>query len=160
MVSPELLRRYPFFGRLSEAHLKAIAMLADEVFCTEGQTLFEIGHPADALYLLIEGGIDLHYVIVDRDDPTRTKDFYVGDVNPGEPFGISALIEPYRYTASVRATCPGRVLKIDGNGLRALCEVDNGIAAILIRHVAKNALARLEETRTQLIAARDQPAVT
>ena len=75
MVSPELLRRYPFFGRLSEAHLKAIAMLADEVFCTEGQILFEIGHPADALYLLIEGCIDLHYLIVHRDDPKRTKEF-------------------------------------------------------------------------------------
>ncbi len=154
MVSPELLRRYPFFGRLSEAHLKAIAMLADEVSCSAGQTLCEIDQPAEALYLLIEGGIDLHYIIVDREEPKRSKDFFVGEVNPGEPFGISALIEPYRYTASVRATRPSRVLKIDGNGLRALCDVDNMIAAILMRHVAKDALSRLEETRTQLIAAR------
>ncbi len=154
MVSPELLRRYPFFGRLSEAHLRAIAMLADELSCSESQTLFEIGQPADALYLLLEGGIELRYVIIDRDDSKRTKDFYVGDVNPGEPFGISALIEPHRYTATVRTTRPSRVLKIDGIGLRTLCEVDNGIAAILMRHVAKDALSRLEETRTQLVAAR------
>jgi CRP/FNR family cyclic AMP-dependent transcriptional regulator len=154
MVSPELLRRYPFFARLGEAHLKAIAMLADEMSCAEGETLCGIDQPADALYLLIEGGVELHYVLVDRDDPKRTKDFYVGDINPGEPFGISALIEPYRYTSSARATRPGRVLKLDGTGLRALCEVDNVIAAILMRHVAKDALARLEETRTQLVAAR------
>jgi CRP/FNR family cyclic AMP-dependent transcriptional regulator len=160
MVSPELLRRYPFFGRLSEAHLKAIAMLADEVFYSEGQTFIEIGRPADTLYLLIEGGIDLHYIIVDKDDPKRSKDFYVGDVNPGEPFGISALIEPYRYTASVRVTSPSRVLKIDGIGLRALCEVDCEITAILMRNVARSAMSRLEETRTQLIAARDQSIVT
>jgi CRP-like cAMP-binding protein len=154
MVSPELLRRYPFFGRLNDVHLKAIAMLADEVSCSEGQTLFEIDQPADALYLLIEGGIDLHYVIIDRDDSKVRKDFFVGEVNPGEPFGISALIEPYRYTTAAVTTSPSRVLKIEANGLRALCEVDAGIAHILMGHVAKAALSRLQDTRTQLIAAR------
>ncbi len=153
MVSPELLRRYPFFGRLSEAHLKAIAMLTDEVFCSEGQMLCEIGQPADALYLLIEGGIELHYII-DRDGSKRRKDFYVGDVNPGEPFGISALIEPYPYTPCARVTQAGRVLKINGSGLRVMCEVDNGIASALMRHIAKNALSLLEGTRTQRIATR------
>jgi hypothetical protein len=52
------------------------------------------------------------------------------------------------------------VLKIDGIGLRALCEVDCEIAAILMRNIARSAMSRLEETRTQLIAARGQSIVT
>ncbi len=154
MVSPELLRRYPFFGRLGEEQLKAIAMLSDEVALSEGKTVFEIDRPAEALYLLLEGGVELHYVIVDREDSKRTRDFYVGEVNPGEPFGISALIEPYRYTASVVTNRHSRVLKIDGHALRALCDSDTAMAAALMRNVAKDALSRLEETRTQLVAAR------
>jgi hypothetical protein len=30
MVSPELLRRFPFFGFMNEKQLKAVAMIADE----------------------------------------------------------------------------------------------------------------------------------
>jgi CRP-like cAMP-binding protein len=154
MISPELLRRHPFFGGLNDAHLKAVAMLANEISCSTGETLFEIGQPADMLYLLVEGGVDLHYVVIDRTDPKLRKDFFVGEVNPGEAFGISALIEPYRYTTTVRVTSPARVLKIDAGGLRALCEADAGVGHILMRHVAKAALSRLQDTRTQLIAAR------
>jgi CRP-like cAMP-binding protein len=154
MISPELLRRYPFFANFDDAQLKAIAMLADEVSYSKGETLFENDKPADALYLLISGDIELHYIVVDRDDPKLRKDFLVGEVNPGEIFGFSALIEPYIYTASALTSAPTRVIKIKGEGLRALCEVDPKICGLLMRQVAKVALSRLNDTRVQLAAAR------
>jgi cAMP-binding proteins - catabolite gene activator and regulatory subunit of cAMP-dependent protein kinases len=113
MISPELLRRYVFFRNLQEPQLKAIAMLADEVTVAVGETLFEIDQNADTLYLLLEGRIDLKYLVVDRDDPTNRQVYDVGEINPGEAFGISALIEPYRYTSSATAGQESRVLKID-----------------------------------------------
>lgn len=154
MISAELLRRYPFFARLEDAHLKSIAMLTQEVNCQSGETLFGANQPAEALYFLIEGEIDLHYIVDDAHDPTLHHDFLVGHVNPGEPAGISALIEPYRYTLAARANAPTRLLKIEAAGLRALCERDARLAAILMRNVAQAAMARLHDTRTQLAAAR------
>ena len=110
MVSPELLRRYPFFGDFHNAHLNAIAMLANEVEFQEGDLIFEAGQPASKLYFLIDGCVDLHYVVADEINTELRKDFFISEINPGEPFGISALIEPYRYTGAVRATCRSRTL--------------------------------------------------
>lgn len=154
MISPELLRRYPFFSNLTDTCLKAVAMLADEVSYSDGEVIFETDQPAETFYFLIEGGVDLHYVVVDRDSPELRKDFFVGHVNPGEPFGISALIEPYCYTATAFANSPCRILKIGGIGLRTMCGADASMASILMRNLAKVAMSRLHETRVQLAAAR------
>jgi CRP-like cAMP-binding protein len=154
MISPELLRRYPFFGFLDDAQLKAVAMLTEELVVEKNATLFENDQPANALYLLIEGCLDLNYIVIDRLDPKVRKEFYVGDVNPGEICGISALIEPYVYTSAVRATCSSRVLRIEASGLRALSELDVKLQAGLMKATARAAMERLHDTRVQLAAAR------
>ena len=69
MISPELLRRYPFFAFLDESHLRAVAMLSEEFDMENGALVLESGRPADALCLLVEGSLDLYYVVVDREDP-------------------------------------------------------------------------------------------
>ncbi len=55
---------------------------------------------------------------------------------------------------TVRATTTTRVLKVEAAGLRALCEVDPKITAVLMTQVAKAALIRLRYTEVQLGAAR------
>jgi len=151
MISPELLRRYPFFGPLNDAQLKAIAMIADEVTIEAGVTLFNEKEPAEAMYLLKEGSIDLFYTV--EEDPEFRKEFPVGEINPGEPFGISSIIDPYILTSTARAASSSKLVRIAANPLRALCEVNNELALIFLRQVAKVALERLEATRVQLAAA-------
>jgi len=154
MVSPERLRRFPFFSGFGVEHLNAVAMLADEVTFDGGETIFKAVQPANALYFLIEGCVELHYIVVDEINSKLHKDFFVSEVNPGEPFGISALIEPYRFTGTVRTACASRVLRFDAAGLRALCAVDPRIEAVLMRQIAAAAMSRLNDTRVQLAAAR------
>lgn len=154
MISPELLRRYPFFAFLDEAQLRAVAMLSEEIEVEDGALVFESGQPASALCLLVRGGLDLYYVVVDREDPELKKEFFLSEISAGDVFGISALIEPHVYTASVHASAASRVLKVDGIGLRALCEVDARIAASLMKAIAKVAMERLNDTRVQLAASR------
>ncbi len=154
MISPELLRRYPFFAFLDEAQLRAVAMLSEEIEVEAGALIFDTGKPAEALCLLTDGSLELYYAVVDRDDPDLRKEFFLGEFSPGDIFGISALIEPYVYTSSVRASIMSRVVKMDATGLRALCEVDLRLAAGLMRATAKTAMERLNDTRVQLAAAR------
>lgn len=155
MISPELLLRYPFFGALGDPQLKAIAMLSQEGFCTKGDTVFEMGDAADKFYFLLQGDIDLHYFVDDAYVQNHRKAFYVGHVNPGEPFGISGLIEPYRYTATAIAASSGSILILEAIAVRALCEADTRLSAALMHQVAKAALSRLNETRVQLAAVQD-----
>ena len=154
MVSPELLRRYQLFGSLAPEHVNAIAMLTEEVQLESGEMIFETGQPADYLYILVKGCIDLFYVAVDEINTELRKELFVSEINPGEPFGISALLDPWVYQGTVRTTCPSRVLRAEATGLRALCEVDPAIAAVLMRGMAQAALSRLHDTHVLLAAAR------
>ena len=48
MISPELLRKYPFFGSLDDSQLRELAMLAEEETYKSGEVIFQEGGPADA----------------------------------------------------------------------------------------------------------------
>lgn len=153
MVSPELLRRYPYFGVLSEAHLKEIAMIAEEQSFEVGTEIFEECGEADKLYLLQDGGIDLVYKIVDEYHPEFNKEFMVGEINPGEVFAISALIEPYSLNATARTTKVCKVLAVDAKALRDLTEKDPILGHQIMRQTAKVLMERLGYMRLQLAAA-------
>src|SRR4030042_1864157 len=154
MVSSELLRRYPFFGGLTDGQLKALSMLADEKTFESGALIFEECGDADKIYLLIEGNVDLSYRSIDEMHTYTTppKEFYAGSINPGEVFGISALIEPYVNNATAKASKPSRVIMIDANKLRKLLEQDLQLAYNLTRQTVIVLMDRLIALRVQLAA--------
>ncbi len=154
MISPELLKKHAFFGYLTDAQLRALAMIADEVSFAAGQTVLDAESPVPGLFLLVSGHLDLYAVSQDKHDPKLRKEFLVGEVNPGEPFGISALIEPYLSISLVRADSDCKAIKIDAAGLRALCEVDHDLGYALTRQAARSVMERLAYTQAQLAAAR------
>jgi CRP-like cAMP-binding protein len=128
-------------------------MITDEVEVKEGDVLLDIDTPATAIYLVVSGGFDLHYIVVDDFNHQLRKDFIVGNINPGELLGISGVIEPYTYTATAIAIEDGHLLKIDAKSLRTLAEEDSVLGCGLQRQVAKVAMERLHTTRVQLAAA-------
>ncbi|MEW5831012.1 MAG: Crp/Fnr family transcriptional regulator [Chloroflexota bacterium] len=153
MISPELLRRFPFFNFMDDKQLKAVAMIAEEKTYTNEDVVAN-NTPASKLYFLIEGTASYYYIVTSEHDPYYRQDYFISDFNPGEIFGISALIEPYVFTASVRAEKTCRLIEIDAPALRALCQVDTELNCGLMQAVAKAAMERLQHTRVQLIAAK------
>ena len=154
MISPELLRRYPFFGLLTEAQLKAIAMIAEET-SFEGKTIiFKEDKRADRMFLLIQGSVVLYYTVDTEGLLDFNKEFLVGEINPGDVFGISALLEPFKYSASAKADQNIRVISIDAVALRSLLEEDPKMSCVIMHQVAKEYADRLHLTRIQLAAAR------
>ena len=153
MISPELLRRNPFFGQLTEPDLYAIAMIADEITADTGVTLFDERQTADALYLLLDGSIDLYYKSEEEYHPKARKEFLVGEINPGEIFSISSMLEPYILNASARTAKPSKFVKIDAAALRKLSEENHKMGCVIMRSIAKALMERLAYTRVQLAAA-------
>lgn len=154
MISPELLKKFAFFGLLNEAHLREIAMISEEVSFGSGVNILEADAPVDALYLLTSGHLDLYSVSQDKHDAKLRKEFLVGEVSPGEPFGISALTDPYISIALVRADTACTAIKVEAVSLRDLCEKDHDMGHALTRQIARFALERLAYTQAQLAAAR------
>jgi CRP-like cAMP-binding protein len=153
MISPELLRRYPFFAEQTDQQLRTIAMMADEISMEQGKTVFEEGEAAANFYLLIEGSIELYYRSQEEFYPKTRKEFHVGDINPGEIFAISALIEPHVLNATAKTALPCRAIKIDAVELRTAIDGDPQLGCRLMRQVAKTAKERLAATRVLLAAA-------
>ncbi len=153
MISPELLRRYPFFSRLTDQQLRDLSMLSDELRYADKEIILQEGEQATALFFLLEGGVDLFYTVEEAYRADDGKQVFVGAINPGEPFGISAMIEPHTLTATVRSSGSCRVIKISQAGLLGMFEDDPGFEVLFLRRIARAAIDRLNASRVQLAAA-------
>jgi CRP-like cAMP-binding protein len=149
MISLELLRRYPFFAGLDEAELRSLAMIAEEVRVPAGTRLFEEGQTADALYLLLEGSVDLSF----NSPLGEAEQVHIGEINPGEPFAISALIPPHTLKHTARAGTTIHAIKIAAAPLREICQKNSRVGNVVMRQVAQAAMERLHFTRVLLAAA-------
>ena len=152
MISIELLRRYPFFGRLGYEQLKALAMIAEEIQLKDGQVVIEEGKPADALFFLLEGSVALFHPI-ESPQADGNSEISVCDINPGEVFSISALIEPHVLTSTARSAGESRVIRLGVDDLKKAFGEDPKLECMMIRCVAEAAMGRLNSTRVQLAAA-------
>jgi CRP-like cAMP-binding protein len=153
MVSPELLRRYPFFGVFDDRQLKDIAMITEEQSFQAGENILEEAKLADTFFLLVNGSVELYFSVKAEFGSEILKELPIGDINPGEPFGISALIEPFIYRNSARASKFSQVIRIDAVALRNFCDHNQPLAYKRMQQIAKAALERLNATRVQLAAA-------
>jgi CRP-like cAMP-binding protein len=153
MISVELLRRYPFFGKLGYDQLKALAMIANEIELQDGEVVIEEGKPADALFFLLEGSVALYHPVVSSHTPGDSAEVVVCEINPGEPFSISALIEPHVLTSTGRSTGASKVIRLSVEDLKAAFEKDARLECMMVRCVAEAAMGRLNSTRVQLAAA-------
>jgi CRP-like cAMP-binding protein len=153
MIPAELLRRYSFFGHLNGDQRKALAAIGEEITLKDKEIVFEEAHPAEALYFLIDGCIELYYTIRDAYLSSDREEVLVCQINVGEPFGISTMIEPFILTSTARSCKTSHVLKFNAPALRKLLEQDPHLEVFLLRQMAAAAIDRLHATRTQLAAA-------
>ena len=152
MISPETLKRFPFFASLNEEQIKQLAMIGEEVEFNKDQLVVEECQPANTLYVLMEGSADLYFTV--QDDKTNTrKQFFVGEITSGDPFGITVLLEPYQHFSTVRCTSPCKAIALDGIKLREMADDDPVLAKNILKHIALAAMERLNNTRIQLAAA-------
>lgn len=144
MISPEQLRRYPCFADIREDALKEVAMISDEVAAEAGKTLFSEGDRADAMFILVEGEVDLKYTLGSGEQ--RTIDTLVA----GDLLVWSTLVEPYRCTATgvTRKAC--KLISINGHKMRELCEKNKDVGYRMLISVTQLLATRLEGARVQL----------
>ena len=149
MVSPELLRRYPFFAGMADEELSWVARITDRATYPAGAVIFKEGEVAESLYVLTDGSVELVYEIPTTKGLTTS---FVGSIAAGEPFGLSAFNEPYLLTATARAETAVNVLEIPAEELRVLAEDNCHLGYALMKQVARALGERLTFARVQLAA--------
>lgn len=130
------LRQVPIFSPLEPKHLAALAEIAHRRHYRKGQTIFYLGDPGNAMYLLIKGSVMMTLPSEDG------SEVIVAAVRPGDQFGELAVLDGgARYVTAVAAE-PTEVLAIYRDNLLAFlrAHADAALAIALglcarLRHV-------------------------
>jgi CRP-like cAMP-binding protein len=129
----DALRRSSVLAGLPDEVLGRLAACAKPVEVPAGEVIIAEGDPADAMYLVDEGELEVSKQIGDMQVPLAT-------LEAGEPLGEVGLVNGRPRTATVRAVRDSRLLRIDAEAFEELLTAP-GSARRLLATVSR----RLEE---------------
>ena len=162
MVSPELIRRYPFFSGLDYDHIVTMAKVAVEETVDAGHCFFHEGDDLHNVYLVLEGAVAMVFEVPDQEveqqvsgqltGALKTKEITVSTVGTGDVFGWSGLIPPRTATASAKAIMACRVVAFDGDKLLQLFDEDCGFGYAMAVKAAQVIRERLRDLRIESLA--------
>ncbi|MCG8350701.1 MAG: cyclic nucleotide-binding domain-containing protein [Chloroflexales bacterium] len=159
MVSPELLRRYPFFAGLSMDQITSLAMAAEEVEVAPDTYLFREGDELNQFYIVVEGRVALSIGLLERGDRTsvaevavRSREMVVSMVGASQIMAWSALVPPYVATSSGKTLTACRLIAVDCSELRANFEEDAQFGYLMMRKVAQVIRDRLQDMHHESLA--------
>jgi CRP-like cAMP-binding protein len=100
---------------LTAEEAQRILALGTRMTVASGSSLFQLGDPADRLYLVERGRIRLTLPMQVRG---RTEDVVVEERTSGQTVGWSALIPPHKFTLAAAAPLESEVLALPREELR------------------------------------------
>ena len=141
----EFLRNVPVFAGLSEGMLEEIAALARTVSLGHGEWLFRQGDPADGVYILRVGHLE---VLQGEAELER-----INTLTRGAVLGELALLSDSLRSASVRGLRDSELLMIDKPHFDALLRSEPELALSLTRVLS----AQLQASRAIPVTRRAHP---
>jgi CRP-like cAMP-binding protein len=130
---------------LSPAALTRLESTAREYHASAGEELLREGSETLELSVVLHGRVQLTEYV-----PGRGRVILL-TVEPGDVFGWSAVLPPFRATSTVVTVEAVRVLAFDGARLRAVLRSDKELAAAIYQRVLDAVSRRLVATRQQLL---------
>jgi len=109
------------------------------------QWLFHEGEPANALYVLSSGAIEL-VTSVDKGFELPIKMLR----SIGDCCGLGALLNPYVYNLSARCAKDAHLLLIKKEDLESVFQQDNQLGLAIMSNMSRHLLGRLTEARREL----------
>ncbi len=153
MVSPELLRRYPFFAGLTHQQLTSLATVAHTMSFEAGETVFRDGEPATYLYLVVDGQVHL---FVESDYQGHRVN--ITDADEREVLGWPALVAPHEYTATAECSRQSELVSFDARELRQIIEADSQVGCVIMRGLCNVLVSRLRSAYVELASLVPVPA--
>lgn len=134
-----------FFQGLDPADRRRIVSRFQDGGHQAGEVIFEQGQPADRLFLLTSGRVEIRFKPYDGEALT------VCVIGPGGVFGWSAALGRDCYTSGAVCTEDCRHLSIRGRDLRQMCEEHPSTGVILLERMAEVIALRLTSTHSQVM---------
>jgi CRP-like cAMP-binding protein len=109
------MKRVAFFQELDESQINILRPLFEPFSCQVGTVILKQGAPADCLYLIISGTVEMFF------KPYDGTSFTLSYVEKGGLFGWSAVVGSEKYSSSAVAVEDVEAYRIRGSALRKFC---------------------------------------
>lgn len=134
-----------FGGGLSSHARERLAALAELRQVEPGAILLREGTDTERFGVLLRGLLALRVGVAGRGTATLMT------VEPGDVFGWSAIVPPYRATSTVVALETSEMLVFEASALRDLLREDEALPLTLYPRLLQSVSRRLIATRTQML---------
>ncbi|PPC78936.1 cyclic nucleotide-binding protein [Pokkaliibacter plantistimulans] len=125
----DLLRKIPMLARLDTSKLKLLAFTSRLMHYEDGEVLFSINDPADSVYLVIEGEVEIMAT-------TKAGDFTSVVRGVNSLVGEMAVISKSRRSATVRASGHVAALCMEGSIFLQLITSNPDVALDVLRQLS------------------------
>ena len=132
-------KQLPIFRGLPKRTAGALWPLMHDLRLPEGVHIFEQGDPAEQVYVVVDGEIEIVY---------RPEDgglIKVGVIKRGGVFGLSAALGRRVYTSGAQSSRPSQVVWIAREDLKRFCRSDAGAGEQVLQRLAHAIAGRLEK---------------
>ncbi len=138
MVDIGILENIHIFKNYEIVEIEKLAAICTIENYQVGESLFLEGDSADAMWIVIDGSVELRFEMPDASKATKenTLSTHDKDVPESQVFGWSCFVPPYQMRLS--AYCSSRrceVLKINSKQLHKIMEEDTNIGYKILQYV-------------------------
>ncbi len=164
-MGKNLLAGFKFFSEVVPETLEMIAQNGEVLEFGPGDVIFHFDEPAEHLYGLLEGEVDLSIVFKDKVLKTEIeyeeaiqaslvdeeKSIVIDTVLPNQIFGWASLVGPARRTVTARCTETCKVIAIAAADLNAMFTKDHSLGYTVMKKLADIIAKRLKMRTEKLI---------
>lgn len=138
------MNRVVIFKELDEEQMDLLEPLFEPFSCSAGTVIFEQGAPADYLYFVVTGKVEVSF------KPDDGYPITVSHVEQGGLFGWSAVVGSEKYTSSTIAIEDLESFRIQGSQLRQLCTEHPKAGQDILERLAKGVSSRWNNAYEQV----------
>jgi CRP-like cAMP-binding protein len=138
------VNRVAIFKELDENQMNLLKPLFESFACQAGTVILQQGAPADFLYLVISGAVEMSFKPYDGIPIT------VSHVEKGGLFGWSAVVGSEKYTSSAIAIADVEAVRVHGSDLRKFCAEHPEAGKDILERLADGVASRWKDAHKQI----------
>src|SRR3990172_8032035 len=140
----EAFHHVPLFRDLEIQQLSLLEPLFERYICPPDTVIFEQGAPADFLYLILSGTVNIMYKPHDGPPISITR------LKAGDIFGWSAVIGSPAYTSGIKSLEAVEALRIRYGNLKQLWSLHPEISGLILDRFAQAVSSRWKNSDEQI----------
>jgi CRP/FNR family transcriptional regulator, cyclic AMP receptor protein len=138
------VNRVAIFKELDEDQIELLRPLLEVFSCQAGTAIFKQGDPAEFLYLVINGKVDMSFKPYDGIPMT------ISHVGRGGLFGWSSVVGSDNYTSTASAIEDVKAFRVQGSELRRFCLEHPEAGKVILERLADGVSSRWADARKQV----------